>query len=85
MTPQRKPNPVPSVSDRFAEAIANVERAMLGGDDTKTREAIREAGLVAWNLAPQINGALGDLEKRTATRSPMPAPRQSTQTLEAET
>ena len=55
---QTKPNAVPSQSERFVEAIAAVERALADGDDAKTREAIREAGQVAYNLAPQIVFAL---------------------------
>ena len=55
---QTKPNPVPSQSERFAEAIAAVERALAEGDDVKTRGAIIEAGQVAFNLAPQIVFAL---------------------------
>ena len=54
----RKPDPIPSQSDRFAEAIAAVERALVEGDDAKIRDAIKEAGVVAWNLAPQIIFAL---------------------------
>ena len=54
----RKPNPVPSQSERFVEAIAAVERALAEGDDAKAKEAIKEAGQVAFNLAPQIVFAL---------------------------
>ena len=52
------PTGVPSQLDRFAEAIAAVERALAEGDDAKTRDAIMFAGETAWNLAPQLVFAL---------------------------
>ena len=61
-----KPDPVPSQSDRFAEAIAAVERALVEGDDAKIRDAIKEAGVVAWNLAPQIIFALAATSEKRA-------------------
>ena len=64
---QRKPNPVPSQCDRFAEAIAAVERTLIEGDDVKIRDAIKEAGAVAWNLAPQIIFALTASSGKTDT------------------